>query len=85
MEMTAYRGLMFGQLLKQVTDLQSLAENGVEKLKPLGQTFDPNLHEALFEMPSADKKAGTVGAITKVTISSRLSFAKSYTDLLKFF
>ena len=77
MEMTADRGLMFGQLLKQVTDLQSLAENGVEKLKPLGQTFDPNLHEALFEMPSADKKAGTVGAITKVTISSRLSFAKS--------
>ena len=38
----------------------------MEKLKPLGQPFDPNLHEALFEMPSADHKAGTVGAMTKV-------------------
>lgn len=52
---------------------QGLAENGVEKLKPLGQPFDPNLHEALFEMPSAEQKAGTVGAITKVCLILHLT------------
>lgn len=40
--------------------------NAVEKIRPLGQKFDPNLHEALFEMPDASKEPGTVGAITKV-------------------
>lgn len=47
--------------------LQGLRENGVEKLKPMGQEFDPNLHEALFEIPSTGQKAGTVGAVTKAS------------------
>jgi len=47
--------------------MQGLRENGVEKSKPLGEKFDPNLHEALFEMPDPSREPGTIGAVTKVT------------------
>ena len=33
---------------------------------PLGHSFDPNLHTALFELPDPSKEAGTIGAVTKV-------------------
>ena len=37
-----------------------LARHGVKKLEPLGQKFDPNLHEALFEVPDSSVPSGTV-------------------------
>ena len=37
-----------------------LARHGVKKIEPLGQKFDPNLHEALFEVPDASVANGTV-------------------------
>ena len=33
---------------------------GVQKLDPLGTKFDPNLHEALFEVPGETAPNGTV-------------------------
>ncbi|MCX5494862.1 nucleotide exchange factor GrpE [Kaistia dalseonensis] len=42
-------------------DLQkSLEKHGVRKLDPVGQKFDPNLHQAIFEVPTEEKPAGTV-------------------------
>ena len=46
--------------------LQGLRANSVEKYRPLGEKFDPNLHEALFEIPDASSEPGTIGAVTKV-------------------
>ncbi|MDE2337301.1 MAG: nucleotide exchange factor GrpE [Alphaproteobacteria bacterium] len=40
--------------------MRVLEKNGIKKIEPLGQKFDPHLHEVIFEMPSADKEAGTV-------------------------
>jgi molecular chaperone GrpE len=40
--------------------LSRLARHGVKKLDPQGQKFDPNMHEALFEVPNPDVPAGTV-------------------------
>jgi len=40
--------------------LRVFEKNGITKIEPLGQKFDPNLHEVIFEIPSADKEAGTV-------------------------
>jgi molecular chaperone GrpE len=37
-----------------------LARHGIKKLEPLGQKFDPNLHEALFEVPDASVPNGTI-------------------------
>ena len=42
-------------------DFQSrLVRHGVKKLEPQGQKFDPNHHEALFEIPDESVPNGTV-------------------------
>jgi molecular chaperone GrpE len=33
---------------------------GIKRVDPLGQPFDHNLHQALFEVPTAEKPPGTV-------------------------
>jgi molecular chaperone GrpE len=40
--------------------LRVFERNGITKIEPLNQKFDPNQHEVIFEIPSADKEAGTV-------------------------
>ncbi|EFN57477.1 hypothetical protein CHLNCDRAFT_11196, partial [Chlorella variabilis] len=38
---------------------------GVTRYDPLGDKFDPNLHNALFEVPDATKDPGTVAVVVK--------------------
>ncbi|MCE1236470.1 MAG: nucleotide exchange factor GrpE [Hyphomicrobiales bacterium] len=40
--------------------LKTLEKHGVKKLSPLGEKFDPNLHQAMFEIPNPQVVAGTV-------------------------
>src|SRR5690606_27485301 len=40
--------------------LSVFARHGVRKLEPMGQKFDPNFHQAMFEVESADAATGTV-------------------------
>ena len=37
-----------------------LEKHGVKKFTPLGEKFDPNLHQAMFEVPDATVPAGSV-------------------------
>ena len=37
-----------------------LQRHGVERIDPAGEKFDHNLHEAMFEIPTADAEPGTV-------------------------
>ena len=37
-----------------------LARHGVKRLDPLGEKFDPNFHQAMFEAPDGDIPAGAV-------------------------
>ncbi len=47
-------------------DFQSrLARQGVKKLDPKGQKFDPNMHEALFEIPDPSVPSGTVKEVVE--------------------
>lgn len=39
---------------------------GLEKFGEIGDMFDPHLHDAMFEMPAADKEAGSVAQVLKV-------------------
>lgn len=39
---------------------KTLQRHGIEKIDPMGQVFDPNHHEATFEIPHPDKEPGTV-------------------------
>jgi molecular chaperone GrpE len=56
------------------TMLNVLEKNGVKKLDPAGQKFDPNFHEVLFELDAPDKPAGTVVQVLEpgYTIGDRL-------------
>jgi len=61
----------------ELTDrqLQSLFEkHGIARLAPMGQPFDPNLHQAMFEVPGTGKPAGTVVQVLQAgfTIHGRL-------------
>lgn len=40
--------------------LRSFEKNGIQKVEPLDQPFDPNFHEVMFEAPMPDKPNGTV-------------------------
>ncbi len=56
------------------TLLSVLEKNGVKKIDPAGQKFDPNFHEVLFELDAPDKPAGTVVQVLEAgyTIGDRL-------------
>lgn len=40
--------------------LKVLEKHGVRKLSPQGERFDPNLHQAMFEIPNTEVPSGTV-------------------------
>lgn len=46
--------------------LKVFAKNGVEPVEcEVGSEFDPNVHNAMFEVPTGDVEAGKVAAIVK--------------------
>lgn len=47
-------GLIEGVELTGRSLLSSLERHGVKKLEPQGQKFDPNFHQAMFEVPNPD-------------------------------
>jgi len=40
--------------------LKALEKNGIRQFSPQGEKFDPNLHQAMFEVPDATVPAGSV-------------------------
>jgi molecular chaperone GrpE len=56
----ALSGLIEGIELTERDLLKKLEANGVRKLAPEGQKFDPNFHQAMFEAPDETKPNGTV-------------------------
>ncbi|KAF8539914.1 GrpE nucleotide exchange factor, partial [Trichophaea hybrida] len=40
--------------------LNTLKKHGLEKIDPMGEAFDPNKHEATFQVPVPDKEPNTV-------------------------
>ncbi len=43
----------------------TLGRHGVKKLEPLGEKFDPNFHQAMFEVPDETLPAGTVTQVVQ--------------------
>jgi molecular chaperone GrpE len=43
----------------------ALGRHGVKKLDPLGEKFDPNFHQAMFEMPTEEFPAGAVAQVVQ--------------------
>ncbi len=56
----SYEALATGVRIMEENFWRTLAKAGVKKIDALGKPFDPNLHEAMVTMPSADYPPGTV-------------------------
>jgi len=59
------KGLLDGVGATERVLLHVFKMNGLEQYNPEGEKFDPNLHNALFEVPDPSKEPGTVGVVTK--------------------
>lgn len=54
--------------------MKTMEKLGLEKIEPIGQRFDANLHEALFEFEDKEQPAGTVSQVLEqgFTLNGRL-------------
>ncbi|NKB49255.1 MAG: nucleotide exchange factor GrpE [Alphaproteobacteria bacterium] len=43
--------------------LKALDAHHIERIDPTGEPFDPNLHEAMFEVPGSEYPSGTVAQV----------------------
>lgn len=55
-----FKALIEGVDLTERAMLVALERHGVKKLAPEGEKFDPNFHQAMFEIPNPDVPASTV-------------------------
>lgn len=68
------RNLVEGVEATERTLLQAFERNGIQRIEALGRKFDPNLHEAMFELEDSSQPTGTVVQVLApgFTIADRL-------------
>src|SRR5215471_2228519 len=54
------KALIDGVELTERELLKALERNGVRQFSPRGEKFDPNVHQAMFEVPDPSEPAGSV-------------------------
>ena len=59
-ESSGLKALIEGVDMTEKGLLATLEKHGVRKLEPQGQRFDPNFHQAMFEIPNPEVPNGTV-------------------------
>src|SRR5215471_11673118 len=59
------KALLDGVELTERELIKVLEKHGVKKFEPLGEKFDPNLHQAMFELPDPSRPAGTVAQVVQ--------------------
>ena len=57
---TGLNALAEGVEMTERSMLAALERHGVRKLEPMGEKFDPNFHQAMFEVPNAEIASNTV-------------------------
>jgi molecular chaperone GrpE len=68
------KALLDGVELTERELLNVLEKHGVKKIEPMGQKFDPNFHQAMYEVPDSSVPAGTVVQVVQpgYTIGERV-------------
>jgi molecular chaperone GrpE len=68
------KALVEGVELTERELAKSLEKHGVRRLEPQGQKFDPNFHQAMFEVPDPSVPTGTVVQVVQdgYTIGERV-------------
>jgi molecular chaperone GrpE len=59
------KALLDGVELTERELLKVLEKHGIKKFDPLGEKFDPNLHQAMYEIPDPSQPAGTVAQVVQ--------------------
>ncbi len=60
------KALLEGVVMTEKGLSEAFARHHVEIIDPLGEKFDPNLHDAMFEVPDSSQPAGTVAQVIEV-------------------
>lgn len=58
-----FKALLDGVELTRRELHKILEKHGVRRIEPLGEKFDPNFHQAMFEIPTPELAAGTVAQV----------------------
>jgi molecular chaperone GrpE len=68
------KALLDGVELTERELIKVMEKHGIARLEPQGQKFDPNLHQAMFEVPDTSVAAGTVVQVVQpgYTIAGRV-------------
>ncbi|NGX94170.1 MAG: nucleotide exchange factor GrpE [Candidatus Afipia apatlaquensis] len=68
------KALIEGVELTEKSLHKALEKNGVSRLDPLGEKFNPNFHQAMYEVPDSSVPAGTVVQVVQggYTIGERV-------------
>ncbi len=69
-----FTALVEGVEMTERAMLSALERHGVQKLEPVGQKFDPNFHQAMFEVPNPEVPNNTVVQVVQAgyTIGERV-------------
>jgi molecular chaperone GrpE len=59
------KSLLEGVELTERELLKVLEKHGVKKFEPTGEKFDPNLHQAMYEVPDSSLPNGTVAKVVQ--------------------
>ena len=68
------KSLIEGVEITERSLLSALEKHGVKKIDPTGEKFDPNFHQAMYEVPDASVISGTVVQVVQAgyTIGERV-------------
>jgi molecular chaperone GrpE len=59
------KALLDGVELTERELQKALAKNGIRRIDPYGEKFDPHFHQAVFEVPNASVPAGMVAQVVQ--------------------
>ena len=62
------RTLLEGVELVQRELLNTFERHGIKRIEPLNEKFDPNLHQAMFEVPDPEQESGTVVQVVQPSV-----------------
>jgi molecular chaperone GrpE len=65
----AVKNLVAGVEVTNRELLNVFERHGIKRIDPKGEKFDPNVHEAMFEIPSKDHAPGTVMEVMRAGFS----------------
>jgi molecular chaperone GrpE len=64
-----FKALVEGVEITERAMQAALERHGVKKLDPQGEKFDPNFHQAMFEVPNTEVPSGTVVEVVQTGYS----------------